>query len=357
MGNSRKEIGRNKKRSRMVKSFILFFLLVILAFGSYGAYAFFNVYKAAKDSYKPIEREKGHSKYREEKATIGKNPISILLMGIEDYSSHGKIGRTDTLIVATLNPNTNQMTLLSIPRDTWVHVASENDEMDKINAAYAYGQANGYGANKAVIDTVENFLHIPIDYYVKIGFKGFVDVVNEIGGVDVDVPFTFWEKNFYDHDRHITFTQGPMHLNGEQALAYVRMRKRDPRGDFGRNDRQRQVIDAAIDQMESAGTLFKVDELSSIIGNNVETNLTLKDIYGLEKSYSKVTSNSQKFVLDNAPGHGKDGSNEKGYVYLPDEAYVQEITDALREQLELDPISDVSDVSSQTTGNDDTTSQ
>ena len=328
---------KRRKKSRIIKSIVLVILLLILTVGSYGAYAFYNIYKAAKGSYTPIERSKGHSELRKDKVTIGDNPISILLIGVEDYSSGGKVGRTDTLIVATLNPKTKQMTLLSIPRDSWVPVASEHNEMDKINAAYAYGEANGYGGTEAVIDTVENFLHIPIDYYVKVGFKGFVDAVDEIGGVDVNVPFTFWEKDFYDNDKHITFTKGPMHLNGQQALAYVRMRKRDPRGDFGRNDRQRQVIDAAIEKAKSAGTLFKIDELSNIIGENVETNLTLKEMYDLERSYSSVVVDNQTFNLDNAKGHGQDGSNAKGYIYIPDEAYVQEISKTLRAQLNLEP--------------------
>ena len=154
-----------------------------------------------------------------------------------------------------------------------------------------------------MIDTVENFLDVPIDYYVTVGFDGFSKIVDELGGVDVDVPFDFWEKDIYNNNKHINFTEGPMHLNGEQALAYVRMRKRDPRGDFGRNDRQRQVIKAAISGAISANTLFKVDKLSNIIGNNVETNLKPSEIYSLERTYSKMdASKIESIRLDNK-GH------------------------------------------------------
>ncbi|GGH76640.1 LCP family protein required for cell wall assembly [Pullulanibacillus pueri] len=336
MGKSRSEIkGTKRKRSRIFKSIIFIILLFVLLGGGYGAYAFSNIYHAAEESYKPIDRDK--SQYRDENVTIGKNPISILLMGVEDYSTNGKDGRTDTLIVATLNPQTKKMMMISIPRDTRVPIASKDNQLDKINAAYSSGSVNGYGAEKSTIETVENFLHIPIDYYVKVGFKGFVDVVDEIGGVKVDVPFDFWEKNIYDHNKHINFTKGPMQLNGEEALAYVRMRKRDPRGDFGRNDRQRQVIEAAISQMKSADMLFKVDDLSDIVGKNIQTNLKPSEIYSLEKQYSNVTPAKQKFTLDTAEGHGSNDTINGIYYYAPDENYVSEITAALRKQLGLSP--------------------
>ncbi|WP_188698878.1 LCP family glycopolymer transferase, partial [Pullulanibacillus camelliae] len=164
MGNSRSEIkGGKRKRSRIVKSIVLVVLLIVLLGSGYGAYAFSNIYHAAKESYKPIDRDK--SQYREENVTIGKNPISILLMGVEDYATDGKDGRTDTLIVATLNPDTKKMMLLSIPRDSRVPIAGRNGTLDKINSAYAYGATNGYGAEKSTIETVEfvsNFSRYPI---------------------------------------------------------------------------------------------------------------------------------------------------------------------------------------------------
>jgi len=346
MGISRNETrGKRRRRSRVVKSIVLSFLLLMLLGSGYGAYAFTNVYHAATESYKPIDRTS--SPYREEAATIGKNPISILLMGVEDYETDGKDGRTDTLILATLNPGTKKMTLLSIPRDTRVPIAGRNGVLDKINSAYAYG------GEKATIETVENFLHIPIDYYVKVGFTGFVDGVDEIGGVDVNVPFDFWEHNIEDHNKRIDFTKGPMHLNGQQALAYVRMRKRDPRGDFGRNDRQRQVIESALNQVKSVKTLFKVDNLSNIIGKNVETNLKPSEIFGLEKQYANAQSTSKSFTLDVTPGHGSNEYINNIYYYEPDPSYVQQITDELRKQLDIGPDTDSTSSSNATVNSDE----
>jgi len=300
--------------------------------GGYAGYAFCNVYKAANDSYHPIDRGT-HSDLREEDVTIGKNPISILLLGIEDYSTGGKNGRTDTMIVMTLNPHTNRMTMTSIPRDTRVPLASKNGELYKINSAYTYGSITGYGAEKGAIDTVEGYLNVPIDYYITIDFKGFADIVDEIGGIDVDVPFDFWEKDIFNNDKHINFVKGPMHLNGNEALAYVRMRKRDPRGDFGRNDRQRQVIQAAISKAISAKTVFKVDEISSILGKNIKTNLRPSEIYALERAYANIdTSNMESFRLDDK---GVGETINKEWYLVPDMDKVQTVTDSIRNELEL----------------------
>lgn len=342
MGITRQAVKKKQKRRRRLKVVAFVLLFIILLIGGYVAYGFYNVYKAAKESYTPLGRD--HSKYRESSVTIGKNPISILLMGVEDYSTGGKNGRTDTLILVTLNPHTHKMTMTSIPRDTRVPIAGRNGVLDKINSAYAYGSASGYGGTRATIETVENFLQVPVDYYVKIGFNGFAKAIDEIGGVTVDVPFDFWEKDIFNHNKPIYFKKGPMHLNGEQALAYVRMRKRDPRGDFGRNDRQRQVIKAAISQAVSAKTIFKVDELSHIFGKNVETNLKPSDMYALERAYANISSSNIESIRLDDKGRGETINGV--WYFVPDQAGVAEVTAKIRQELGLSQITD------STTGNE-----
>ncbi|MFC4618531.1 LCP family protein [Camelliibacillus cellulosilyticus] len=327
MGDTRQAIQKKAKRRRRWRIILFVVLVFVFLIGGYGAYAFYNINKAADKSYHPIQRETGYSKYREADVTIGKNPISILLLGVEDYATKGKGGRTDTIILATLNPHTHKMTITSIPRDSRVPIANRGNQTDKINAAYNDGVEN-------TIDTVENFLHVPIDYYVTIGFKGFAEGIDQIGGVDVDVPFDFWEKDIFNHNKHINFKKGPMHLNGNQALAYVRMRYRDPRGDFGRNDRQRQVIKAAVQQAISTKTLFKLDELSNIVGKHVQTNLKLSEIYGLEQAYAKSGSSVESFDLEKDGQGGKDPNNGVWYFY-PDENQVSQVSAEIRKQLEL----------------------
>ncbi|GAA3319168.1 hypothetical protein GCM10020331_024960 [Ectobacillus funiculus] len=144
-----------------------------------------------------------------------------------------EVGRSDTLLVITLNPRTKSMKMVSIPRDTYTEIVGKG-KSDKINHAYAFG-----GIDMSV-NTVENFLNIPIDYYIEVNMAGFKDIVDAVGGVDVVNDLDFF------HSLVIIFAKGPIHLNGEEALVYSRMRKQDPRGDFGRQMRQRQIIKAVI---------------------------------------------------------------------------------------------------------------
>src|SRR5690606_4075310 len=160
------------------------------------------------------------------------DPISILLMGVDERS--GDAGRTDTLIVVSVNPNTNSMQMLSIPRDTYVELVGRGTQ-DKINHAYAFGGVD------MTIDTVENFLDVPIDYYVKVNMEGLEQIVDALGGIQVESTFAFSYEGS-------TFEEGTLTLTGEEALRYARMRKGDPKGDFGRQDRQKQVIAGIIDK-------------------------------------------------------------------------------------------------------------
>lgn len=353
MTNSRNERRMNQKKKNRNKVILLSILVVVLLVGGYLAYVFLNVYRAASNSYTPLQRTGNHSALRSQDVTIGKNPISILLVGVESYSSGGVGGRTDTIIVVTLNPQTHKMTMVSIPRDSRVAVASEGNKMDKINAAYAFGAANGTGAIQGTINTVENYLNIPIDYYVQVGFNGFVQTIDELGGVDVNVPFDFTQEDILSHGNIITFKKGVHHLNGRKALAYVRMREQDPLGDFGRNQRQRQVIKAAIDKIASAQTLFKVDKLATIVGNTVKTNLKPTQIFALEKDYSGMNS-SKINTLDLTKGSGQyfpvNGVNE--WFLVPDPANVQKVSKELRTSLGLSP----SNSSSGTTGSSNSSS-
>lgn len=278
---------------------------------------------AASSSYEELDRGE-KSDLRLESVEITKDPFSILLMGIEDYSSGGANGRTDSLLVATINPQLKTMKLLSIPRDTEVYIEEVN-KIDKINHAYVYGE------KEATIKAVEQLLEIPIDYYATVNFSGFKDVIDEIGGVTVDVPFEFSEKS--DVDGHlIYFEEGEMHLNGEEALAYARMRKQDPRGDFGRNDRQKQILTAAIEKMTSANNFFKIDEISNHIGNNVQTNLKVTELLALQSKFSGFNSSS----IETLTLKGSDDYKKGIYYFKPDDLNLSEIQSNLKNHLDLE---------------------
>lgn len=326
----KKQKKSNKWKKRILFS-ILFLVIIIIGVGSYLLY---QAYQAANDSYTGLNRPGKKSELRNEAVTIGEDPISILLMGVETYSSNGENGRADTQIVVTLNPDTNKMTMTSVPRDTRVELpeqgAGQYAGFHKINAAYTYGSITGYGGIKLTVETVEELLDIPIDEYVAVDFKGFRDIVDALGGVTVDIKEGFWEKNIYNNDKRIYFTEGSEKLDGEEALAFVRMRKRAVNNIYSRDERQRQFIKATIRQAISIGTIFKMGEISDILGKDVDTSLKPSEIYALQKAYSSIdTSAIETFKID-----GSDQRiNGKSY-FIPDDN-LAEVSSKLRQALKI----------------------
>jgi polyisoprenyl-teichoic acid--peptidoglycan teichoic acid transferase len=311
---------RNKRKRTLIKRLLLFLFLIFFVVGGYGAYLLYTTFKAANASYEELAREK--SKYREKAVEIRKEPFSVLIMGIEDYASDGQGGRSDTLMLLTFNPKDETMKLLSIPRDTRVEIPGKTRK-DKINHAFAFG------GKEMAIETVEDFLEIPIDFYATINFKGFVDIIDILGGVTVDVPFDFSDYKNGDWNKKYYFKKGKMTLNGDKALTYARMRKKDPLGDIGRNERQKQILKAVIDKLNSPSSILKIDDITKEIGKNVETNFTVSELLALQQKYSDFDS-SQIDTL-NIEGEGK-YINGISY-FIPDEESLEQVKDELKQHL------------------------
>ncbi|GGB59675.1 LytR family transcriptional regulator [Virgibacillus dakarensis] len=336
MSELRTERRRQRKKTKRWKKRILLILLIlfIIIVGGLG-YLFFHAYNAAKNSYQDLDRPGEKSALRDMDVTIGKDPISILLMGVETYATGGENGRADTQIVVTLNPHTNTMTMTTIPRDTQVDLPAEGAGqyagIHKINAAYTYGSITGYGGNKFTVETVEQLLNIPIDEYVAVDFEGFRDIVDALGGVTVNIKEGFWEKNIYNDNKKIYFKKGPAKLNGEEALAFVRMRKRAVNNVYSRDERQRQFIQAAINEAVSVGTIFKLGEISDILGKDVETSLTPTEIYALQKVYSSIDASAIKtYTIE-----GSDQTTNGGSYFIPTDEGLAEVSRKLKQELEL----------------------
>ncbi|MEN1936912.1 LCP family protein [Paenibacillus sp. 102] len=311
---------RRIKKKRRRRFFIyLFFIGLISSVGLY----MFNSYSSLMEMYSGFTRDK--SKLRAEDVKITKEPFSVLIMGIEDYATDGQNGRTDSLMFATVNPKTKSVSLMSIPRDSRVTIAGKNKK-DKINAAHAYG------GEKMALETVENFLHVPVDHYIKIDFKGFKGIVDAVGGITVDVPFDFEERSDIDYYKLIQFKQGQQELNGEEALAYVRMRKQDPNGDYGRATRQRQVLAAVTHKLNSTSTVFKIKDLAEVVGKYVKTDIPVSDGLAL---YNKLSgfdpSNIQTLKLE-----GEDKKLNDIYYFVPDEVNVQTVRNEILKNLGQD---------------------
>ncbi len=232
-------------------------LLVTLAVGA-GLYAFLAGLRgpggqaAGRDHPQPAKHE----------------PINVLVLGLDvgdvDNPHSGAPERSDTMIVATLDPEKKQAGMLSLPRDSRVTIPGRGT--DKICHAHAYG-----GTDLAV-RTVESLLNIPIHYYVKINYEGLHNLVDALGGVHIDV-----KEDMRYTDRagglYIDIEAGPKVLNGAKAEEFLRFRDRAT-GDLGRIERQQQFVRALAEEVFSASTLFKIPELSRIVVDNVETNMT-----------------------------------------------------------------------------------
>ncbi|MFD4705107.1 LytR family transcriptional regulator [Gottfriedia sp. NPDC058432] len=311
---SRSEKSSSKKMSTTKKVLLILVSVVVLIGLGIGGYAYsiyHNVNKTTDAIYKDIKKT---DKRKEEVNVEKKEPFSLLLLGVDHRP--GDKGRSDSMIVMTVNPNTHTTKMVSIPRDTRTEIVGKGKE-DKINHAYAFG-----GIQMSV-DTVENFLNIPIDYYLEVNMEGFKDIVEAVGGVDVnnDLDFT------YDG---VHFTKGPIHLNGVDALKFSRMRKLDPRGDFGRELRQREILEAVIKQGASISSLTNYQSILQAIQKNVVTNITLSDMVSIQKDYREAAQNISKTQVQ---GEGK--MIDKIYYFIVSQQEKDSISNDLRQHLEL----------------------
>lgn len=303
---------KKKKRIWLRVTGVVLFLLIFGA-GAYG----YSVYKSLTDAveamHQPIDRKK--SEKRQEHVTLAKKqPFSVLMLGVDERERDR--GRSDTIIVLTVNPNQNSVKMLSIPRDTRTEIAGKGTE-DKINHAYAFGGV------EMSMSTVEDFLDIPIDYYMQINMEGFKDIVDAVGGVTVnnDLDFTY---------EGVHFPKGELTLNGEKALKYSRMRYDDPRGDFGRQLRQRQIIQAVIKEGASLSTLTNYDEIFKALGSNVKTNLTFDEMVQIQQNYKTAGSHIEQMTISG------NGTKINGIYYLiVSDVEKQRVQNELKKHLEL----------------------
>lgn len=199
-----------------------------------------------------------------------KDKINILILGVDTRGEELE-GRTDAMIVLSLDKENQTTKMLSIPRDSYVEIVGKGIQ-DKITHAYAFG-----GLEMAT-DTVEEMLDIEIDHHLVLNFSSFTSAIDTLGGIDVEVPFSFSEQNAKGEPNALHFEEGLQTLNGEEALAFARMRKQDPKGDIGRGERQQQVISAVFDKLLTIGSVTKYGKLYNEISGSVDTDVNVLDI-------------------------------------------------------------------------------
>lgn len=238
----------NNKKSR--KNLFVFLLSVIFLAAVFLAYWGYNELQPEPQS--PNQQVKKEEKKDEPFFT---KPVNILVVGTDERGNEKS--RTDTIMVYHLDPITKEVRLLSIPRDTYVNIPGRG--MDKINHAHAFGEI------ELTMQTVEEFLGIQIDHYVRVNFEGFKGLVELIGGVTIDV-----EKNIKGTD----IKPGLQTLNAEQALAYVRDRK-DPMGDIARVKRQQKFIRALVAGVAEYEPKWKLVSVAPKLYSNVKTDIPI----------------------------------------------------------------------------------
>ena len=291
-----------------------------------------------------------------ETASSGKSitePFSILLMGIDstdEVLTKNAIANGDTLILITFNPKTLNATMISIPRDSYLPIAcwSGNPE-NKITHAAAYG-------NDCIIQTIQNYFNVKIDYYAKINFKGLVKLVDAMGGVDVNV-----EKRLCTDDssrmNEICIDPGYQTLNGEQALVFARNRKALANGDFGRAKHQQEIVMALVNKMKTINNVSTFMDILNTISNSMDTNLTTKQIlsfYNIAKDIIKRSLSSDSADLVNIQQLYLQGSGQMIYDerakmvlwdYIPNKDSRKDVIQAMKENLELVGHEDITEFS------------
>ncbi|WP_458354826.1 polyisoprenyl-teichoic acid--peptidoglycan teichoic acid transferase TagU [Peribacillus frigoritolerans] len=303
---------KKKKKRTWLKVVGIIVLLFILAGGAFAYSVWNSLTKTVDTMHTPIDRTT--DKRTKDLALSDQEPFSMLMLGVDERD--GDKGRSDTMIVLTVNPQKKSVKMLSIPRDTRTEIVGHGTQ-DKINHAFAFGGA------KMSMDTVENFLDIPIDYYMKINMEGFKDIVDAVGGVTVQNDLDFTSDGIH-------FAKGTHNLNGKEALAYSRMRHDDPSGDFGRQSRQRAIIEAVIKEGASLSSLTKFDEVFDALGNNIQTNLTFDDMMDIQKNYRDA---SKSITQSSITGNGTkiDGI----YYYIVSDEEKEKVQSELKEQLSI----------------------
>lgn len=284
-------------------------------------------------------------------------PFTALIMGVDseyDGLNANAAFNGDTLILATINPNTLTATLLSIPRDTYVPIACRKNNLAKINSSASAGTS-------CVIDTIEQLVDVEIDYYAKINFKGVVELVEAVGGVEVDVEEPDYQFN-HGHDckgviceqnsdrqwgeNTIYINPGMQTLNGEEALAYARCRGLYIESDLARNRHQQDIIMALARKMLQLGSYNQFKDIIDAVSNNVATNMSVNQILSsyniLKDMIGNVLNNEDIITIQKAsletyslnvylPSSGRTTS-ALGYY----EDSLQDIIKAMKINLELE---------------------
>ncbi len=267
-------------------------------------------------------------------------PLTILLMGVDmDQATRGgdwEGGRSDSMILVTVNPVTQETSMMSLTRDIMVEIADATGEstgtVEKLNHSYSYGQA------PMAVATIEKMMDITIDRYVEINMDGLVELVDAVGGIEVNntlgFPITISE---YEPVYTSVVPEGKQLVNGAQALVYARMRYDDPEGDIGRQRRQREVITALVQKLLQLDGFTQYKKILTAIANNMRTDFeistaTLPTLLG----YKDALNNLKSYQLE-----GLDAMVDEVSYQLPASNHLLEMQNILKTSIGKEPLTEL----------------
>ncbi|HFI0694260.1 TPA: LCP family protein [Streptococcus suis] len=267
-------------------------------------------------------------------------PLTILLMGVDmDQATRGggwEGGRSDSMILVTVNPKTKETTMMSLTRDIMVEIAAANGEstgsIEKLNHSYSYGQA------PMAIATIEKMMDINIDRYIEINMDGLVELVDAVGGIEVNNTLGFpISISEYEPAYTSIVPTGKQLVNGDQALVYARMRYDDPEGDIGRQRRQREVITAIVKKLLQLDGMSQYKKILTAISNNMRTNIeittaTIPSLLGYRDSIANLHSYQLR---------GVDELVDEIYYQLPPSQHLLGMQNILKKSIGLEESTDL----------------
>ncbi len=310
---------KNKKMGLPTKLILWFFgILVLLALLAV-IYLGFKIFSVGGSIHNPLDRDKSSLRDKDVNLDDG-DPFTIALFGVDSDAKRDADGggqRSDTVMVLSINPQKKTTEIVSIPRDTQAEIVGKGTT-EKINHAYAYG-----GPDMAV-KSVENLLNVPIDHYATIDMDGMQDMIDTVGGINVTSNASFSYDGYQ-------FSEGVQsHMDGKEAMAFIRSRKEDGAGgDFGRQERQQLVIQGLANKLTSISSVTHFNSLMNHVEDNVKTDLTVGELNKIRSNYNDANEQVNRHQLDGQGGIQDDGL----YYFIPSESSLSEIEANIKDNL------------------------
>ena len=314
---------------KIVRMFLSLFLVTAIGVGGYA----WTIYNQSTDALSRTYKGFGN----ETNVIAETKPLTILLMGVDTGSgsrSDTWKGNSDSMLLLSVNPQTKKTVMMSLERDILTQIDENGETTEaKLNAAYAYGGA------ELAIATIEKMMNIHIDRYMMINMQGLVQLVDAVGGIEVNNTFDFpisIEEN--EPEYKAVVEPGKQHINGDQALVYSRMRYQDPEGDYGRQKRQREVIQKVIQKVLSLNSVSHYQAILKAVSNNMQTNVELSSgsipqLLGYQDAFKNIESKQLK-------GEGATLPDGGSYQIVTSE-HMLEMQNVLRKSLGLDEVTEL----------------